>query len=320
MKSQLLTQELWSTAAKLAKKAKRREAAIAYVTSERVKFGRGDTLITDASQAAITSGETDAKILLAAHLRGAAIYSCPDLHAKVLLLDDVAIIGSANLSANSADYLQECAVMSQDPALVGQVRAMLQGLRERCECMDTQALEKLASLPVIRKPGRRHGGKGSPKMPRVGQGRWMIGTTPIDEEELSESDLQTRERALDQVKTKTEAERKKLQWIRLIGQSKMRSDAQRGDRLIVVDGSHANRLQVLAPCTILACEKGEKAMFLYYDPQEAGKKKCLGKMEMVKLLKELNSALNPSAKMVRRVSVSLFDQLEGHWPKAGKKA
>src|SRR5688572_7885217 len=100
--NELLSKSLWPRLRELAKSAHRKHAAIAYVTDDRfVVFGEGDVLITDASDGAITSGQTSATVLKAALKRGAKIVSIPGLHAKLYVFDRYAIIGSANLSKGS---------------------------------------------------------------------------------------------------------------------------------------------------------------------------------------------------------------------------
>jgi hypothetical protein len=66
--------------------------------SDLVGFREGDTLVVVASARAIQNGETDARLLRKLHKKGVQIYDCADLHAKILLLDDVAIISSGNMS------------------------------------------------------------------------------------------------------------------------------------------------------------------------------------------------------------------------------
>lgn len=91
---------LWTELHRLATKNRPRLAAVAYVTSdEKVKFGKGDTLVCDATDTAIKLGQTSAIVLRQAHDRGAQLFSSPGLHAKVFLLGRVAVIGSANLSS-----------------------------------------------------------------------------------------------------------------------------------------------------------------------------------------------------------------------------
>jgi hypothetical protein len=94
-------------------KARRRQAAIAYVTQDLLGFRKGDTLLVNASAYAIASGETNAKLLRALYRKGVRLYHCECLHAKVVLLDDLAVIGSGNMS-NSDRMLSCLGVSSSD--------------------------------------------------------------------------------------------------------------------------------------------------------------------------------------------------------------
>jgi hypothetical protein len=88
----VLSNDLWTEVRKQARASKSRKAAIAYVTRDLVGFHEGDTLVVDASALAIKNGETDAPLLRRLHKKGVQLYDCADLHAKILLLDHVAII------------------------------------------------------------------------------------------------------------------------------------------------------------------------------------------------------------------------------------
>jgi len=59
----VLSSNLWQVARAHAKSARKRRAAIAYVTQDLIGFRRGDTLLCDASRLAISCGETSAKLL-----------------------------------------------------------------------------------------------------------------------------------------------------------------------------------------------------------------------------------------------------------------
>jgi hypothetical protein len=81
--------ELWKAIRVKAHRVRCRKAAIAYVTQDLVGF-RG-ALIVNASRLAMSSGQTDAPLLRKLIKRGVWIYDCQSLHAKVILLGDVAI-------------------------------------------------------------------------------------------------------------------------------------------------------------------------------------------------------------------------------------
>lgn len=72
--NELISTELWPRLKALAKHAKRKHAAIAYVTDDtKIRFGKNDVLVTDASDEAIKSGQTSAEVLRAAFERKAEI-------------------------------------------------------------------------------------------------------------------------------------------------------------------------------------------------------------------------------------------------------
>ena len=112
--NRVLTKDVWAEARKLARTARIRQAAIAYVTQDLINFRDGDTLICDASNRAIRSGQTDAKLLLKLHNNGVAIYSTEGLHSKVILFGRHAILGSANMSGSG---LIEASVVTDNPQI-----------------------------------------------------------------------------------------------------------------------------------------------------------------------------------------------------------
>src|SRR4051812_24539618 len=108
----VISKNFWKEVAKEAKKAKRRQAAIAYVTANLIRFKKGDLLIVDASEHAIRFGETNAKLLQKLDKKGVKIYSCEDLHAKVMLFGDVAVVGTGNMSKSSETSLVEAGIIT----------------------------------------------------------------------------------------------------------------------------------------------------------------------------------------------------------------
>ncbi|GEP45870.1 phospholipase D family protein [Brevifollis gellanilyticus] len=317
--SELLTTNLWSTAVKLAKKAKHRQAAIAYVTSDRIKFGKGDLLIVDASEDTIKSGGTAAPVLRQAFRRGAVVCSHPNLHAKVLVLDRAAIIGSANLSDTSANDLEECAVLTQEPALLWKTRAFLQQLRELSTVLTGKELNALCALPVVpRKPKRA-----TVKRTKAQAGRhWIIGITEIKDGGMSKDDEATVQRGEDRALEELKLHRRHLDWVRVRGNSGMRQHAQAGDRMIRAEAAtiKSRNLEICAPVTIQSREDGEDSTFFYFDKRESSHRPELTKLEFVNILKEAGSSLKSTPRMVRELSGKLLYALDDLWPKKCRKA
>jgi hypothetical protein len=72
----VLSTGLWKEIKAIAVAAKRRRVAVAYVTQDLIGFKKGDVLVLDATERAIRSGETDAKLLRRLHRRGVQIHCC----------------------------------------------------------------------------------------------------------------------------------------------------------------------------------------------------------------------------------------------------
>ena len=121
----LLVNNLWPEIKRLSLKSKRTEAAVAYFTSDKfLKLKAGDTLIVNASTKTIQTGGTSAKLLWKLR-HDVRLFNLPSLHAKIILLDDQVIVGSANASETSANDLEEAGVLTGSPQVVSQARSFL---------------------------------------------------------------------------------------------------------------------------------------------------------------------------------------------------
>lgn len=148
--NRLICDELWKEITKLSKAAKRRMAAIAYVhDDDKVKFGKGDILITDASDGKIASNQTSAQILKAAFEREAEIYSLTGLHAKVYVLDKYAIVGSANLS-KSSEVMTEAALLTDLPSTVSDTRSWINAFASQAVKVDKDFIDRIIKIPVTK--------------------------------------------------------------------------------------------------------------------------------------------------------------------------
>lgn len=92
--------------------------AVAYLSSDtRFRLRPGDVAIVNASDAAITGGQTSAAVLDAAWTAGVKrLYSNNRLHAKVVITLKAVLGGSANLLQNSSSLI-EAAVLSYDEGI-----------------------------------------------------------------------------------------------------------------------------------------------------------------------------------------------------------
>lgn len=233
--NRLVSKGLWAELAGLAKKSRVKMAAIAYVTSDEfIKFGEGDLLIVDASDPTIRLGQTSAQVLRQAFRRGAEIYSCQGLHAKVMLLDGVAVIGSANASYSSAHHLIEAAFLTDSPISVSMARTFLQRLCDNADSVDEAFLERISSLEVKKSTGWPAHTKRKPSFsvkidtPRT----WLVSVCRIDEDryEAEKPHVQKGEGKAERRLSKASSD---VGWIRWAGStSRFVRDARPGDMVI----------------------------------------------------------------------------------------
>ena len=175
--NELLSASLWPRIRKLAKSSRRKKAAIAYVTDDRfIKFGEGDVLITDASDAAIKAGQTDAQLLKRAYGRKANLFSLEGLHGKIYVLDRFAIVGSANLSKGS-ENLTEVATLTDNPSVVGSARILIRDLQNRARSIDEKFIKRICKLPVAKRSPFKDSKKNR-RNERLKPRIWLVGLKP----------------------------------------------------------------------------------------------------------------------------------------------
>jgi len=231
--SELISDNLWPTLRKLAARSSTKRAAVSYVTTDAfIKFGDGDVLVTDASDSCISSGQTSAKLLANAHKRGAELYSLPGLHAKVLLLDGTAVIGSANLSETSANDRIEAAWVTKSPDAVGMATSLIQQLVTQAHPIDEKFIARISRIKVKRN-GWAQGAKRKPNRIKVGKHRtWVIGVEELTRDYPEEAP------AIEEGTSKAEAKLTKrssdVSWIRWTGISRFRSESREGDSVIQI--------------------------------------------------------------------------------------
>lgn len=178
---------VWPEISRLARNARRgsRLVAVPYVGPNAIDFlplGRGDRLVADCRPATASSGVTDPAALRAYLNAGVDVYRWRWLHAKVYVLGDVAVIGSANASDSSRGRLDEAAVLLTAKS---DVRAAREFVEELCREATEVDEEWLALCEAVWRPSRER----LPPNPREGWSPipegdgwspWVVETEPCD--------------------------------------------------------------------------------------------------------------------------------------------
>lgn len=230
--NQLLSTDLWPKLATLSKKHSRLWAAISYVsTTSHLNFSKGDVLVCDASDAAIKAGMTSASTLREFSQHGAKVYSFEGLHAKTLIIDGNAVIGSANLSENARTNTCEASLLSDDLQAGALVRRFIEQALKNSKPVDKLFLKRIEAIPVVR-TGKRLVRK--PKQVVIGISRlWLVSTGKLSERIVT-AEARAEKRGEDQARKKLSHNDYEIEYIRWSGASRFRSKAQAGDLVIEV--------------------------------------------------------------------------------------
>jgi phosphatidylserine/phosphatidylglycerophosphate/cardiolipin synthase-like enzyme len=269
----VLSSGLWTAIRAQAQRAHRRKAAIAYVTRDLVGFRKADVLVVDASEYSIACGDTDAKLLRTLQRKGVLLYHCADLHAKVLQLDDVAVIGSGNMSSLSASRLVEAAVMTDHSSVVSGAASFIEQLMQQADELDPRRITQLCKIRVVRRGGRRGAGRGKrvTKLAPLGSRTWLVGVhelvrdPPPDEQRMID-------RAAKTLRARAEGRDEDPNWVRWGRRGLLPRDCREGDSLIQIwRSSGAKRPSAVLRVTPVLLKQRAKRWTRFYLGEAAGR-------------------------------------------------
>jgi len=143
----------------------------------------------------VKSGQTHPADLKFLQERGVIIYSVPNLHAKIYVCDDVALVGSANASNHSAGTLIETMLRTTDPGIVRSAKSFVGSL-----CLNELSRGALDRLQEIYRSPRIPGGalkrnkslrrRTRAELPRLFLTQLVRGDPPKGSEQAQEKGLQ----------------------------------------------------------------------------------------------------------------------------------
>jgi len=309
----IISNNLWGEIQRLALKSKTKRAAIAYVTTDKyLKFGKGDVLVVDASDAAIACGETSAAVLKQAYKRGAELYSSDRLHAKFILLDHVAVVGSANLSSSSANQLLEVAAVTDSPPIMSGLSVVIDQLTRQCKPVDQDFIKHISSIKVIRRP---RANRLSRKIQLDSQKNrtWIIGVRELDDSHyVDEAEAITKgEAKAEKLKSVRKAE---VGWLRWSGKSRFRAEAKKGDTVIQIWRSlRGKKPTVYKRAAILLRQEEPKCTRFFIEEPRNAESESLSWLRFNKLLKRVNFPGRVGPTSERLVKPEMAEALYSLW-------
>lgn len=262
---QILTDNIWKQVAPHARSSKRRLAALAYVSTDKhLRLRKGDILVCDASDAAVKSGETSAAILSKWHKAGVRLYSRPCLHAKVIVMGNKTLVGSANLSESSATQLREASLLTSRAIVVSQSKAFVLLTKSEATEVDDVFLARALKLKVTRRKPR--GSQKRKKQKRLGSRFWIVRVYEIDSDRYENEEGYV-DQATERLREITGDETIEPSWIRWTGNSRFRKEARAGDTVVELWSTRrGKRIAVQPPSAILLRQDKQHWTRFYCDP------------------------------------------------------
>ena len=246
---QLITEKVWKHISSRANANKNRYVAVAYLGKNASKYlhlGLGDVLVVDASENNIRSGNTNPYEIEKYIKNGVELFSYENLHAKVFVFGSFALIGSANVSGNSANILTECMVEFKNPETVSSARGFIRSL-----AVEPLSPEYVKYLKTIYNPPKIKGKKKNKSIKKpIDSSLWV---QKLHEYEFTESEQEAydigEEKVISQI---SDSEKYQIDSIRYKNSTTLAKEARIGDLVIRLYEGY-----VYPPSRILGFEKSE---------------------------------------------------------------
>jgi hypothetical protein len=261
---QFLTGDIWKKVNKLLTKRQKKIACIAYVTSDKLKLTKGDTLICDASTFSIKFGETSAKTLEIYFNRGVNIYSNQQLHSKVLLTDNFLVIGSANLSKSSAERLTESSVITESDILISQAKAFCHNLTEESKLLNEKDIQSLLKIEVVKRPSKPMTNS-KIREKKFGNKYWFVSVSPLKERAYDKIKDNV-EKTTTSISKTTKIDEDDIGFLIWRAKTEFSETAKEGDQVILrFNNSDQTRTYIYPPSTILKKQVLNGITYFYHD-------------------------------------------------------
>ncbi len=268
------------------------------------------------------SGQTSPTVLERALERGAELYSCSGLHAKIMLFDQTAVVGSANISQSSATSLIEAALFADHPRTVATTRVLIEKLKEQAIRIDRPFLERIKQLPVNRQwQGRSSKKRADTDLTIEAHRTWLIASPEGDlaewlQGEKEEDDLEV---GFQIAETRKRRNRSEVFALAMSRPSRFRREANLGDSIILIWSPRATSTAVFKSCPILLRQEETLCTLFYGEVSTDIMKTALPWNDFKKLAKQVGIK-GISKNSCRLVKESQADALIALWDVSWHKA
>jgi len=186
MSSTLLSGSVWNRLSKLSESSSATLAAVPYFGSNATSLLRLDersTLVVRFDMETISAGQVDPREIIKAIESGVAVHSCANLHAKIFVFGDVAVVGSSNVSKNSDQNLIEACIETTDRKVVSSAKKFIRSLIGDEIGLDYAKEMVKFYRPPFRIAGSRSSTKNSKRIPKHSD-LWLVALVEKDWQDI----------------------------------------------------------------------------------------------------------------------------------------
>jgi hypothetical protein len=193
VKAQLLSDKLWRRLSSMARRVQGQVAVPYFGTggAELLPLRPGSLLVVRFDTETVRSGQTNPSEIIKLLKRGVEIHACRNLHAKVFVLGDTAIVGSSNVSRSSAKHLIETAIATGTAGIVSEARRFVESLRG-----DPIGMEFARRMKKLYRPPRNGLGGAAPNGARpAGPLHSRMWAVPLERSDWDDQDFREQRQA-----------------------------------------------------------------------------------------------------------------------------
>jgi len=248
--------KLWPEIKARTKKSKTLTIVSAYLGTrpdELLKWPRHAVVVADLSEATVRRGVCSAKGALRLRKKRATVLQCRDLHAKVYLFDNFAVVASANLSLDSSTKFVEAGVLLTGSELVP-VRQEVQRIIRESVLLDDSLIRQWARVEPKHKPrprgrSRKQAVTGADLLLN-GHPVWLVDTFSYDPPELVVKGRRRKEKELSRDQ---DIPARRIDWIGACGRQ-THNRVREGDWIVLwwQDGTRSEYGRLEGPFECLA--------------------------------------------------------------------
>jgi hypothetical protein len=308
--SLLVGNDIWKVLPEIVKSARHIDAAIAYFGQDGAKLfplKRGDCLVVDMSLATVKAGSTNPYEIEKLAKRGVNVYTRPNLHAKIVVADNKVVVGSANISKNSRDILDEAAILTDDPITVRRAKEFLTRI-----CIEPVLPEYLSECKSAYRPPRTSGKRSTTgkRIRRVEHAKlWLVNL--VDYLSIPNSELEAFEKSEDKARALLEdTQQTTLETFHWSYKPKMADELETGDWIIECVRHKDKSISVYPPARLIFIDhyargQGKERYLFHLESPKRGEK-----MDWKDFRKTLSSILGKQISQPRTMPIRSTEQAD----------